>query len=87
MGLDTVELVMAVERHFELRIPNKEAATLVTVGMLHTWVVDELRRLGSTSIDADRVYLELRNVIVDQTGVDPSKVVPNASFVNDLRLD
>jgi len=87
MGLDTVELVMAVEDHFHVRIPDKEAATLETVGMLHTWVVGELRRLGRTPIDEDRVYLELRDVIVHQTGVDPGKVVPDASFVNDLRLD
>ena len=87
MGLDTVELVMAVEKHFQVRIPDKEAATLVTVRMLHRWVVGELQRLGRAPIDADRVYIELRDVIVDQTGVDPSKVVPDASFVNDLRLD
>ena len=87
MGLDTVELVMAVEKHFQVRIPDKEAATLVTGGMLHRWVVGELHRLGRASIDAYRVYIELRDVIVDQTGVDSSKVVPDASFVNDLRLD
>ena len=35
MGLDTVELVMAVEEHFEIEIPDEIAATLETVGQLH----------------------------------------------------
>jgi acyl carrier protein len=87
MGLDTVELVMAVEKHFLVRIPDKEAATLVTVGMLHTWVLAELRRLGRAPVDADRIYSELRELIAYQTGVDLSKVVPDATFVNDLRMD
>jgi len=32
MGLDTVELVMAVEERFSITIPNRAAAQLVTVG-------------------------------------------------------
>jgi len=87
MGLETIELVMAVETHFQVRIPDKEAATLATVGMLHTWILGELRRISRAPIDADRVYSELRDVIVHQTGVEPGEVVPGASFVNDLRLD
>ena len=35
MGLDNVELVMKVEEHFDLSIPDADASTLVTVGMLH----------------------------------------------------
>ena len=35
MGLDTVELVIVVEDHFEIRINNAAAAGLYTVGRLH----------------------------------------------------
>jgi acyl carrier protein len=31
MGLDTVELVLAVEKRFSIRIPNEVAARLATV--------------------------------------------------------
>jgi hypothetical protein len=39
MGLDTVELVFAAEKLFSIEILDREAAGLVTVGMLHTWVL------------------------------------------------
>jgi acyl carrier protein len=42
MGLDTVELVMAVEEWFEISIPDAAAQTLFTVGDLHRFVVSEL---------------------------------------------
>jgi acyl carrier protein len=32
MGLDTVELIIRVEEHFGIEIPNAEAAKLETVG-------------------------------------------------------
>jgi len=51
MGLDTVELVMAVEDYFEITIPNEVAETLVTVGKLHEFVVSELTRTGRFSGD------------------------------------
>lgn len=87
MGLDTVELVLSVEDWFDVEIPNDVASTLVTVGMLHVWVVGELQRLGRGAVDSDRVFEELKELICRQTGVNPDKVVPEASFVKDLRMD
>jgi hypothetical protein len=46
MGLDTVELVIRVEKEFDIEIPNADAARLVTVGDMHAYVVDALRRQG-----------------------------------------
>ena len=34
MGLDSVELVMSVEEHFGITIPDDDASTLTTVGNL-----------------------------------------------------
>ena len=46
MGLDTVELLLAVEEEFKMKIPNEVAAQLFTVGDLHEFVVAELLRKG-----------------------------------------
>jgi acyl carrier protein len=35
MGLDTVELVLAVEKRFSIAIPNSVAARLATAGQMH----------------------------------------------------
>jgi acyl carrier protein len=87
MGLDIVELVMKVEEHFEIEIPDAEAAKLETVGLLHGYIVWELDRLGRFNGDRDEVYARLRKVICDQLGIHPDEVVPSARFVDDLGAD
>src|SRR3989442_929848 len=45
MGLDTVELVLSVEKLFGIEIPDAAAAELDTVGKLHQFILAELARL------------------------------------------
>ena len=87
MGLDSVEIVMKVEEHFDLSIPDADASTLVTVGMLHNWVVGELHRLNRHNVDSTTVFYELRDLICRQLGVKADRVVPEARFVQDLHVD
>ena len=86
MGLDTVELVLAVEEHFNVEIPDAEASRLVTVGMLQAWLVNELQRLGRAP-DLERTFSELKELICRHAGVGPEQVVPGARFVKDLHMD
>jgi acyl carrier protein len=86
MGLDSVELVMNTEEHFGIEIPDHIAETLFTVGDLHDFVVAELHRSGRAR-DAEAVFSELRELICDQLGIEPERVVPAARFVQDLRID
>jgi acyl carrier protein len=87
MGLDTVELVMAVEEHFEIEIPDCVAGTLETVGLLHQFVLSQLQRTSHLPVDDEAVFSELRDIICEQTGLEPDKIVRDAYFVRDLRLD
>jgi acyl carrier protein len=87
VGLDTVELLMAIEEGFGLEIPNEVAEKLTTAGDMHAYLMSELVRLGRPDRNAERVYEKMRDIICHQTGVKPDEVVPKASFVDDLRLD
>ena len=87
MGLDSVEIILAVEQEFELEIPDAEAARMITVGDLQAFVVVELRRLGRTDADADAICERLRAIICRQLGVQPDAVIPTARFVKDLGVD
>jgi acyl carrier protein len=84
MGLDTVELVLAVEQVFSIKISDETAGNITTVGELHEYVVAELNRLGRPNVNRDVAYDLLHNVICFQFGVKPEKVVPDARFVQDL---
>ncbi|HKO89408.1 MAG TPA: hypothetical protein VJU83_12945 [Burkholderiales bacterium] len=87
MGLDTVELVLAVEDIFQIDIPNTAAEQLDTVGKLHAFVVAELQRLDRPNVHPAIVFDELRTIICYQLGVKPEEVVPDARFVQDLGAD
>jgi acyl carrier protein len=54
---------------------------------MHEYLISELRRLGRPDLDEARIFSELRDIICRHAGVKPAQVVPNASFVTDLRLD
>lgn len=87
MGLDTVELVLAVEDIFAIEIPNEKAEKLATVGALHEFIVAELIRLERPNVNREIVYDILRNVICMQLGVKADQVTPSARFVQDLHAD
>lgn len=77
---------MSVEETFEIEIDDTEASGLVTVGLLHEYVVGALRRNGE-SVNPDKVFDQLRVIIVDQLGISPDRVVRAARFVQDLKID
>jgi acyl carrier protein len=87
MGLDTVELVMAVEEHFRIEIPDDKASKIFTVGELHSFIVGALARAGRAEFSETQVFDELRDLICNQLAVDPRIVKPEARIVKDLGID
>jgi len=87
MGLDGVELVISVEKHFNITIHDSVAEKLRTVGDLHDFVVRDLRRLQRKDVDPAVVFEQLRELIAYHLGVKRERVVPGARFVQDLDLD
>jgi len=87
MGLDTVELVMAVEKRFAIEIPDKVAAQIATVGQLHQYIVTQLKTRDSLELTPDDIYKILTDLICHQLGVRREEVKPEAHFVNDLGAD
>jgi acyl carrier protein len=86
MGLDTVELVMAIEEEFEIRIEDADAAKLAVMGDIHAYVVQALEKGGVTP-DADQIWKRLTAVVVKQLGVKPEQVTRSAHIVYDLHAD
>lgn len=46
MGLDSVELLMEVEKHFSISIPDRKAEKAYTVGLLVDFIADILNVAG-----------------------------------------
>ena len=84
MGLDILELVMAVEREFGIRLSDEALRRAETVSQLHECVVHEL---GVTSpVERERTWRKLVDIIEMETGVDRQRIVPSARFIHDLDL-
>ena len=86
MGLDTVELVMAIEEEFSIEIPNSHAADLGVLGEMHAYILKALWQRGETP-DESEVWEKLKAIVIDQLGVSPLDVVPSAHVVRDLGAD
>lgn len=88
MGLDNVELLMAIERRFQIDIPDSEAGAMGTVGDVHSWLCRKLREreltlAGQSAISwtDEEIWTELRLVVLDQLNVPPEAVRPEAHIV------
>lgn len=86
MGLDTVELTMAIEDEFGVAFLDADAAKLSRVGDIHSYVLRVLRERGETP-DSEAIWERLRAVVVDQLGVRPEEVTTSADIVGDLHAD
>jgi acyl carrier protein len=93
MGLDIVELVMAVEETFGIEIPDRDAERLRTVGDLYWYVREHTPgallpiAVAHHSVPSDELWERLLDVIEKETGVDRARLTPAARFVDDLGLD
>ena len=84
MGLDTVELIMKIENHFGIHIPDEEAEGLVTVGLISEAVA---RHVAATPDQLSSILLQVRTIIADHAGLDLEEVQPEKSITSDLGLD
>ncbi|HEX8987039.1 MAG TPA: hypothetical protein VF816_03695 [Rhodocyclaceae bacterium] len=80
MGLDSVELVLAVEEEFGIGIPDEDAANLTTPRILADYVVSRLGNLGSNDSRclSQASFYRLRSVLVNQFLASRNDVRPSS---------
>ena len=86
MGLDTVELVMAIEEEFEMQISDGEAERLLTVGNIHERVIQTLTERGQP-VESEQIWERVKAVVARQLGVSPDAVTRSARIGEDLKTD
>ena len=89
MGLDSVELLLRIEEEFDVEISDEEASTIVTVGDLHACLVRkwDARSKSERRGVKEPTWQALCDVVVDQLGIQPERISPNAEIVKDLGID
>jgi hypothetical protein len=76
MGLDGVELLLAVEDAFQIHIADDEAGNVSTVGDLHNLVVSKLQGKDSKRCLTSTAFYRTRRGIIDVLGIDRRGVRP-----------
>lgn len=86
MGLDTVELVMAIEGEFAIAITDENAVKLVRLGDLQDHVVRTLKARGEVGDEA-ATWERIKAIMRRDHAIPDRHLVLGASLVEDLGLD
>jgi len=89
VGLDGVQLVWRVEESFGITITDAEAATSRTVGALNTLIAEKVAANASAGGRVVRpepsiTWDLLVPIVVEELGVPPARVTPDAEWIRDL---
>lgn len=80
MGLDVVELVIAVEEHFAIAIDDVDASQVRTVGDLERLVARKLLPRDGEAFLTSFTFYRLRSALRQRFGVARAQVTPEASL-------
>ena len=78
MGLDIMELLMAVEDHFGVTIPDERAERILTVGDLYRYLLGRKGQRVPALCPTGQAFYRLRRTLTQEFGVDRSRVRPAA---------
>ncbi len=85
MGLDTVELIVEIEKSFNISIPDEKAERIATVGQLADYVYVHQKpgyKIGKEKVDD--IVIHLLSTLV---GLPKEEIELHHSFTNDLGMD
>ena len=80
MGLDSVELLIAIEEEFGIEIPQAEAEQVTTVGEMYDFLRKTLHSTPPVNCITQRMFSKVRKAFTDNYGV------PKRSITLDSRL-
>ena len=81
MGLDIVELFMAVEECFQIHVTDEEASDATTVGELEALIVGKLRVEDSKRCLTSVAFYRLRRAFVEVLGTERRQIRPDTLMV------
>lgn len=86
MGLDAVKLIVEVEEHFGVSVPDAQIEKTATVEEFSR-LLCELIDTPEKPIKYDDILLQLQQIVSKMFKIPIDEIVPEAHFVNDLGLN
>lgn len=86
-GLDSVELVMAIEEEFGLEIPDNHAARLFTVGDAYDYLRMRLDSTPARECLCQKIFYKLRRALINNFQVNRSLIEPDTKMSDILSVE
>lgn len=86
MGLDYVELVLAIEESFQIHIADEEACSISTVGDLHRLILTKLEVQPSATCLTSVAFYRTRKAIMNGLGLPRDRLKPSMALQEILPL-
>ena len=86
MGLDSVEIVMMFEEHFEVEITDQEATSIYTVGEMRDLVCKKLIAKDYRA-NPDLILKEIIDLTANFSRIDVKKINVASDFTKDLKIN
>ena len=80
MGLEGVELIMAIEDRFCTSLPDTKTERFQTIGDVHNFLMARIQKQNSEFCPATAMFYPSRRILVDKFNVDRARVKPSASL-------
>lgn len=83
MGLDSIEILMEVEKSFGIKIPDKEAEKIITVGDFHNLVWEYVKDRKSVKCKSQSLFYKLRQSFSDKMQISKQSITLD-SILSDI---
>ncbi len=80
MGLDGVELVMAIEAEFAVEIPDEEAEHMITVGSVFEWLKKQVATGDPVECLTQKIFYKLRTALMDNYRLARKDITPDTKL-------
>lgn len=82
MGLESVELAMAIEEEFGLEIKEDDAFYLTTVGAVFDYLRSKLTKIQPEDCLTQKVFYKLRRALIENYGLQRHMISPDTVLSN-----
>ena len=87
MGLDSVDIVIRIEKELNIAIPNGEASQIFTVGDLHEIAWRHLLKSDNNTKCREEMEFIINDIVADVSGADLPQITPEKRLADDLGID
>jgi len=89
VGLDSVELAMAIEEEFGIDIADRDLGKMITVGDVYNYLVKHLSKTTTRQCLTQKVFYQLRRAVMANYGLDRRSITPDtklSDFLTDSEI-